>query len=63
MEASSLNRENIFQRVHVTFSAVDDILGSPMKSLVYLLLSCFCLILMMIIFNQGQSQNKQGYGS
>lgn len=32
MGASSLNRENIFQRVHVTSRAIDDMLGFPMKS-------------------------------
>lgn len=32
MGASSLNRENIFQRVHVTSRAIDDMLGLPMKS-------------------------------
>jgi hypothetical protein len=36
MKDSSLNRENIFQRVHMTFGDIADMLGFPMKSLVCL---------------------------
>lgn len=56
MEVSSLNRANISQRLHVTSTATDDMLGFPMKSLVCLQLKCFCLILMMIIFTEAKAK-------
>lgn len=59
IEVSSLNRANISQRFHVTSTAIVDISGFPMKSLVCLQLKCFYLILMMIIFTKAKAKTNR----
>lgn len=46
----------------MTFGAIADMLGFPMKSLVCLWFELFLFDINDDNFNQGQSQNKQVYG-